>query len=119
MATSRSGGWAAQASSAQSQRGANAQPAPSPIMAGGEPGMGRRRWPTSSMRGMDASRPCVYGIDGLPKIRPTGPCSATSPAYITRTSSATPATTPRSWVMSRMAAPVSARSVPISSSSCA
>ena len=49
----------------------------------------------------------------------TGACSTTRPAYITTTSSATSATTPRSWVMRMTAVPVSRCRVRMRSRICA
>ena len=51
----------------------------------------------------------MYGIRGRANSSSTDAFSTDRPAYMTRTSSAVPATTPRSWVMRTSAAPVSAR----------
>ena len=51
----------------------------------------------------------MYGIRGAANTSSTGPDSTTVPAYITCTRSAMPATTPRSWVISMIAAPVRSR----------
>ena len=77
---------------------------------------GRRR----SSRGERAEQPDRVGmlrareqrVDAAPARRP-------GPAYITTTSSQTSATTPRSWVMRMIAAPLSSRSLRISSRICA
>ena len=45
------------------------------------------------------------GVPWLEEHVAAVPCSATRPAYMTRTSSATSATTPRSWVMMMIAEP--------------
>ena len=51
------------------QRGANAHPAGSAISDGGWPAIALKRFPLSparrSIRGMEASKPWVYGINGL------------------------------------------------------
>ena len=58
--------------------------------------------------GTEAISACVYGWDGCSKIRATGPHSTMRPAYITATRLHILATTPKSWVMNRIAIPVSA-----------
>ena len=76
---------------------------------GGRPGIGTSG---SSLlcvsRGIDCSRPQVYGWRGAAKIASLGPCSTIFPAYITAMSSAISATTPRSCVI-RMIAVSSSR----------
>ena len=57
--------------------------------------------------GTAPSRPIVYGMEGCWKTSSMLARSTGRPAYMTRMSSAAPATTPRSWVMSTTAAPVS------------
>ena len=59
------------------------------------------------MRGIERSSARVYGCFGAWKIASTGACSTTRPRYITTTSSAISATTPRSWVISMIAMPSS------------
>ena len=53
----------------------------------------------SSKRGMDRSRPHVYGIFGLAKSSPVSAFSTIFPPYMTWMRCVIPATTPRSWVM--------------------
>ena len=50
--------------------------------------------------GTAPSRPIVYGMEGCWKTSSMLARSTGRPAYMTRMSSAAPATTPRSWVMS-------------------
>ncbi len=57
------------------------------------------------MRGIEDSSPQVYGWPGRPKMSAADPYSATRPAYITRMSSDSSATTPRSWVIMMTAEP--------------
>ena len=57
--------------------------------------------------GSEPSRPHVYGCCGFSKSSSTGAGSTTAPAYITIISSASSATTPRSWVIMMMAMPKS------------
>ena len=61
----------------------------------------------------------MYGWCGRVKISSTVPSSATRPAYITTTSSAISATTPRSWVIITIAVLNSSWSVVISFRICA
>src|SRR5438874_1815197 len=70
---------------------------------GGCPLIWTRRSRSVSSRGREPSRPHVYGMCGRRKIESTDPCSTTSAAYMTTTSSAVSATTPRSWVMMMIA----------------
>ncbi len=49
----------------------------------------------------------MYGCPAAPNTASTGPSSTTRPAYITTTRSASPATTPRSWVTITNASPIS------------
>jgi hypothetical protein len=56
-------------------------------------------------RGIEPSRPIVYGCCGSANSASTGALSTIWPAYITITSSASSAITPRSWVMIRIAMP--------------
>ena len=56
----------------------------------------------SRSMGMDRNRPRVYGCSGSSKSSKTLAYSTTRPAYITQTTSAFSATTPRLWVMSMM-----------------
>ena len=91
--------------SAYGHRGWNAQPGGRQISDGGWPSMRCSRSFSSTRRSSARQRrraaPRVYGWRGLvedlvdrARARPGGP------AYITSTRSATPATTPRSWVIS-------------------
>ena len=93
---------------ASGQRGANGQPLGMLTRFIGEPGIGTRRLLRSrSERGTAPSRPMVYGMAGWSKMESTSAFSTGRPAYMTTMSSATPAITPRSWVMKMTAAPVS------------
>ena len=65
------------------------------------------RWPP---RGMQRSSPTVYGCRGCSKISRAGPCSTSSPAYITPTRSHIFAITARLWLMNRIAVWNSSRS---------
>ena len=69
--------------------------------------------------GIDASSASVYGCCGVAKVSFTGPRSTILPAYITATSSTISATTPRSWVIRRIAMPSCSRRSFISSRICA
>ena len=89
------------------QRARNAQPDGGLSMFGGAPGIGVSRSRPSA--GMLARRPCVYGWVGWAKIGPISPFSATRPAYMTCTRSATRAITPRSWVIRTTAVFISRR----------
>jgi len=89
------------------QRGWKRQPGGTRPGGGRVPSITSRRARSSSMRGMLPRRPSVYGCCGSSKIAATGARSTTRPAYITATSSAMPATTPRSCVISTIAMPVS------------
>ena len=94
--------------SAYGQRGWNAQPGGRLIRLGGLPGIGTSR--SRPLAGpAAASRPAgprCRGAAGASKTS-LGACRARPPgrAYITRTSSASSATTPRSWVMMMTAVP--------------
>ena len=91
-------------------RGANGQPGGRSTSSGGCPAIGTRGARAAlSTRGTAPSRPIVYGIRGRANSSSTAAFSTGRPAYMTSTSSAVPATTPRSWVMRTSAAPVSAR----------
>ena len=91
-----------------SQRGWNGQPAGTSPGRGGRPGMTSRRPPCARSdvgsptrrRGIARSSARVYGWAGAANTCWVVACSTAWPAYITVTSSATVATTPRSWVMS-------------------
>src|SRR2546427_7088514 len=102
---SRSGStW--HASKTYGQRGAKEQPGARSMRDGGRPSIGRSRFVRGlSIRGIDASRPHVYGCWGSLKICSLVPLSITRPAYITVTSSAISATTPRSCVIRTTAEP--------------
>ena len=97
---------APQRSSAYVQRFANAQPAGAVPGIGGLPGIATSGASSASVRrGSALSRPIVYGCDGAAKIDSAGAYSTVRPAYMTITSSARPATTPMSWVISTIAVP--------------
>ncbi len=63
----------------------------------------RRVWLGSAIFGIERSSASVYGICMSENSVAVGAFSTTWPAYITSTSSARPATTPRSWVTSSSA----------------
>ena len=87
---------------------------------GGAPGIAAsRRTRGRSTRGIEPSSPQVYGCCGSRKIADFGPSSTTRPAYITTMRSASSATTPMSWVMSRIEEPYSRCRRFISSRICA
>ncbi len=88
------------------QRGANAQPGDGSSRDGGLPGMARSGSSSvSSSRGSESSRARVYGCAGAANSTSTGACSTARPPYITSTSCATRATTPRSCVIMTTASP--------------
>ena len=95
------------------QRGANGQPGGRSISDGGAPGDRRERLARRRCRCAAASRAarsctaCAAGRRGRRRC----PISTARPAYMTSTRSAMPATTPRSWVISTIAAPVSSWAV--------
>ena len=90
------------------QRAANGQPRGSAVSDGGRPSSGTSRSvPAVCMFGTERSSPIVYGMCGAAKTSVVVPFSTSLPAYITAIRSAWPATTPRSWVISTTAAPVS------------
>ena len=116
----RSGIFSSHCGAAAGQRGANAQPAGSATGDGGTPSIDVSRLePTASTRGIERSRPMVYGIAGDAYTSSTLPSSTTLPAYIMATRSARPATTPRSCVTRTTAAPVMSRAVLSTSRICA
>ncbi len=87
---------------------------------GGRPGMVA----SSDLRSVcrrrtESSRAAVYRCRGVSKISVVVPVSASRPAYMTNTRSACPATTPMSWVISRVAMPSVWRSRSNSSMICA
>ena len=93
---------------ANAHRGANAQPGgrrPRSAAAGdGRQPVQRPDRPPAASSPSSAS---VYGCRGREQhLRRAVPCSTIRPAYITATRSAISATTPRSWVMSRIAGAV-------------
>ena len=85
--------------------GETGSPAGRAIRLGGWPGIGVRRPPARSARGIACSSPRVYGWLGAGTDRARGATSIARPAYITITSSATSATMPRSCVIRMIAVP--------------
>src|SRR5690606_24264057 len=90
-------------SQAFSQRGANLHPLGHSSGDGTFPRMEYKRFCSSSRLGTDLRSPSVYGCAGCSNRRKTSASSTTRPAYITTTRSAISATTPKSWVISRIA----------------
>ena len=78
-----------------------------------EAGLGGSPWITCRSRsrlagsgsGTASTRALVYGCVGALKMRDTGPCSTTRPAYLTASWSHILATMPRLWVMKIKARP--------------
>ena len=90
------------------------------ISDGGRPAIGTSSSSRGgSRRGIERSRPHVYGCSGAPKIVVVGRARRPGPAYMTAISSATSATTPRSWVISTTAVSSSLCRRSISSRICA
>ena len=116
---SNSGRSRAQRSSTKLQRGSKGHPGPRCTRSGGRPGIGVSRSSSRSRRGMQRINPSVYGCWGAANNAFVGACSTMWPAYITATSSANPATTPRSCVISTTAVPNSSRRSRIRSRICA
>ncbi len=90
------------------QRGWNAHPDGSATAFGGVPGIGlseSARGPSTC--GIESSSPRVYGWIAAPITSSRVPSSTTRPAYMTTTSSACSAITPRSWLTMSRAMPVS------------
>ena len=102
-----------QSSNTSGQRSLKRQPSGSRSSEGTTPGMVRSRPPAlwRPRTGIDPSSPTVYGFLGLPKSVLASAYSIMRPAYMTATCWDISAITPRSWVMKRIAAPVSALSV--------
>src|SRR5690606_10376079 len=93
-------------SATPSQRGANAQPSFQRMTSAIEPRIGLSgSWIGRSSRGIEFSRPTVYGWVGRANRSRAGADSTTRPEYRTLTSSHRPATTPRSWVIMSSAVP--------------
>ena len=108
------------ASRTYGQRGWNEQPPGSVISDGGRPWIGTSSSSRGeSSRGIEDSRPQVYGCSGASKIVSTSAFSTIRPAYMTAISSAISATTPRSWVMTTTAVSNSLCRRSISSRICA
>jgi len=102
------------------QRGWNEQPDGKLMSDGGRPSIGTSSSSREeSSRGMDRSRPHVYGCCGEANSSPVVARSTILPAYITAMSCVISATTPRSCVMRITAVPVSSCSRPMSSRICA
>ena len=101
------------------QRGANGQPGGRLIRLGGVPGIGVSRLAPPARPAASAAGPRCRGGGGGRRCSRRGACSITAPAYITTTSSAISATTPRSWVIRMIAVPNSRCSRRITSSTCA
>ena len=105
---------------ATGQRSRNEQRSTGLIRFGGVPSIGTSDiFCERSTRGTAPSRPMVYGWLGYLYRSSAFAISTGLPAYITRISSAIPATTPRSWVIIMVAAPVSSCALSITSSTCA
>ena len=85
------------------QRGANGQPG-GRLISWAAPGIGVSRWPLPPW---PAARPAALGVRVVVAVEHVrrGARSITAPAYITTTSSAISATTPRSWVIRMIAVP--------------
>src|SRR4051812_49126212 len=82
------------------QRGWKEQPLGGLIRLGGRPGIGTSGASRgTSRRGIERSRPHVYGCSGALRMLSVDARSTIRPAYITPTSSAVSAITPRSWVV--------------------
>src|SRR5437764_3370469 len=93
---------------AYGQRGWKWQPEGGLMRLGGVPGMGNRSASSlPSSRGIERSRPQVYGCSGRANTASAEAVSTIRPAYMTATSSAISATTPRSCVMITIAIPSS------------
>ena len=101
-----------QRSSANVQRAANTHPSKCKPSDGGEPGIVSRRsvFLCKPPRGMQRSRPTVYGCCGLERISAVVPSSTRAPAYNTPTRSHMWRITPRLCEMKSTAVPVSRRS---------
>src|ERR671935_64830 len=106
-------------STAKGQRGWKRQPGGNAAAFGTKPWMAASRSCSRCRRGMEPRSPIVYGCCGSAKSRSTLQRSITWPAYITITSSASSAITPRSCVMRMIAVPSSARNARMSSRICA
>src|SRR4051812_44525549 len=108
------------ASRTYGHRGWNEQPGGLRISDGGRPWIGTSGSSRGrSRRGIDLSRPHVYGCSGAPKIVSLSAYSTIRPAYITAMSSVTSATTPRSCLIITIAVSSSRRRRSISSRICA
>src|SRR5262245_26184599 len=101
-----------QAAMAKLQRGAKAQPRIGSRNDGTMPGISLRRLTRARAlpRAMEASSPRAYGCAGRANSCATGASSTLRPAYMTTTRWQVSATTPKSCVMSTIAAPVLALS---------
>src|SRR6266851_3852461 len=93
----RAGSTSLQIGITYGQRGWKRQPVGGFSIDGGWPWICTRRSTSASRRGSEPISPHVYGWWGFLKICSTPPFSATSAAYMTTTSSAISATTPRAW----------------------
>ena len=88
------------------QRGAKRHPMNCIVRGGTMPGIVVRDAPRLAAPGSAANRRVAYGCKGRAKNDSRLPISMISPAYISATRWAMRATTPRSWVMSRIAMPL-------------
>ena len=97
--------WCRSARTAPGQRGAKRQPVGQAVGGGTEPEIGVSRSRGPVIVGTEPKRPRVYGCAGASNTCRVEARSTIWPAYITHMSSARPATTPRSWVISSTAMP--------------
>src|SRR4029077_4700858 len=103
--TARTGTGASHSVRVSGQRRANRQPGGGASRDGTQPGIGSIS-PVPTTRGIDRRRARVYGWAGAWKSARTGAHSTVCPACITTTRSQRWATTPRSCVINKIAAPV-------------
>src|ERR1019366_5949091 len=105
---SSGGSWGLHGPKEYGQRGSKRQPFGSRNGLGTVPLITLSRWPRATRDGIEVSRPSVYGCFGWRSVSSTAPDSTILPAYMTATRWTVSATTARSWVISRSAAPLSA-----------
>ena len=113
------GGSVRHRSNTCSQRSAKRQPGNSPESAGTWPGITSSSAPRLPVAGSAAKSLREYGCCGARKKESRAATSTICPAYMTATRCAMPATTPRSWVISRIDIPRFACSERRRSSTCA